>query len=50
MEIKKKRSQPSQKLHHRWPYLSGDKVCNSPLQAGEGYTKVAVFLVEKGLK
>jgi hypothetical protein len=26
------------KLHHRWPHLSGDKVCTSPLQAGGGYT------------
>jgi hypothetical protein len=26
------------KLHHRWPHLSGDKVCTSLLQAGGGYT------------
>ena len=23
------------KLHHRWPHLSGNKVCTSLLQAGE---------------
>jgi hypothetical protein len=28
------------KLHRRWPHLSGDKVCTSPLQAGGGYIKL----------
>jgi hypothetical protein len=27
------------KLHRRWPHLSEDKVCTSPLQAGGGYNK-----------
>jgi hypothetical protein len=31
------------KLHMRWPHLSGDKVCTSPLQAGGGYSEGFCF-------
>ena len=33
------------KLHRRWPHLSEDKVCTSPLQAGGGYK----FLLKIGI-
>jgi hypothetical protein len=34
------------KLQCRWPHLSGDKVCPSPLQAVGGYTQCSISFVK----
>jgi hypothetical protein len=36
--VTSKENSQVEKLHHRWPHLSGDKGCTRPLQAGGSYS------------